>query len=108
MQGVVTSTDEPQLIYACAALAVPDGTAPRSTQYPSDPSTDQADTQAAFDATTIAQTGPGTPTVVSNGSMRITPGENLNMVSPVTTDPAVTQTSVWTLTSRKLAPLKIW
>lgn len=106
--GVDTSTDEPRLIYACAALAVPDGTAPRSTQYPSDPSTDQADTQAAFDATTIAQTGPGTPTVVSNGSMRITPGENLNMVSPVTTDPAVTQTSVWTLTSRKLAPLKIW
>ncbi|WIA44530.1 hypothetical protein OEZ86_007265 [Tetradesmus obliquus] len=106
--GVDSSTDEPQLIYACASLAVPDGTAPPSTQDPNNPATDQAGTPAAFDAITIAQAGAGTPTVVSPGSMRITAGENLNLVSPVTLDPAVTPASVWALSSRRLAPLKIW
>jgi hypothetical protein len=40
--------------------------------------------------------------------MRVTPGESVNMISPVTADPAVTLDSVMTLSSRKVATLNVW
>jgi hypothetical protein len=119
-QGVDTSGDDPQLIYACAGIAAPDTPPLSSMQLPSATDTDQTDTQASSLAASAgaqdtagaipwaASSAAAPSQAVTPGQMRITPGENLNMVSPITADPAATLSNVWSLSSRKLAPLKIW
>jgi hypothetical protein len=110
MQGIDTNNDEAQLIYACAGMAVPDTDAQRAKM------------QAAMSANQNTML-PGVMTssadepwiesseaagVVTPLQLRVTPGESLNSVNPVTADPLVTFDTVRNLTSRRSAKNKIW
>jgi hypothetical protein len=110
MQGIDTTNEEAQLIYACAGMAVPDTDAQRAKMQAfmsANPDTffPGAVTSSADEPWTESAAAAGEVTPMQ---LRVTPGESLNSVSPITADPLVTLDSVKTLSSRKAATLKIW
>lgn len=84
LQGIDTLSAEPQLVYACAGMAVPESIKPVTAK-----------------ATRSTRKRAATP------GQAAAPGETLNGVnSPTDADPATA--NVWTLSSRPEAPYKIW
>jgi hypothetical protein len=110
VQGIDTNSEEAQLIYACAGLAVPDIDAQRAKMQ----ATMSADQNAMFPG--IMTSSADEPWIESTeaagvvmpSQLRVTPGESLNSVNPISADPFVTLDTVKNLTSRRSAKLKIW
>jgi hypothetical protein len=86
LQGIDTASAEPQLIYACAGMAVPETVKPTQSSKAKRSARNKR-----------AAAAPG---------QAAAPGETLNGVNPTDADPAIG--NVWTLSSRPEATKKIW